>query len=164
TRVPIRRHIDPALIGRLRGILRQQKPDIVHTHLIHADLHGTLAARLAGVRRVITSRHNDNNFRRSLPMQIVNRLLWRMTDSGIAISGAIAQFCVEAEGAPATKLTTIHYGLPLAALDRKRAQAALRSELNIAPDALLVGMVCRLIEQKGVVYGLRGFAQVAAQF
>ena len=49
-------------------------------------------------------------------------------------------------------------------VDRKQARAALRGELQLPPDALLVGMVCRLIEQKGVVYGLRAFARIAPQF
>ncbi len=163
-RIPIYRHMDFPVIGRLRRALRTLRPDIVHTHLIHADLYGTAAAKLSGVRVVISSRHNDDNFRRLPPMRAVNRLLWRSTRAGIAISQAIARFCVEVEGAPADKITTIYYGLPPHEVDRKTARAALRQELELPADATLVGMVCRLIEQKGVVYGLRAFARLAPQF
>jgi glycosyltransferase involved in cell wall biosynthesis len=163
-RIPIYRHSDLRVIGRIRHVLRTLRPEIVHTHLIHADLYGTLAARLARVRTVISSRHNDDNFRRLLPVRTFHRLLWRMTDSGIAISQAIARFCIEVEGAPAGKITTIYYGLPLQIVDRKQARIALRHELKLPPDTPLVGMVCRLIEQKGVIYGLRAFARVASQF
>ena len=163
-RIPIYRHNDVQVIGRIRHVLRTLHPDIVHTHLIHADLYGTAAARLSRVRTVISSRHNDDNFRRLLPVRTFHRLLWLMTDAGIAISQAIARFCIEVEGAPARKITTIYYGLPLNIVDRKQARSALRDELKLSSDTTLVGMVCRLIEQKGVIYGLRAFARIEPQF
>ncbi len=140
------------------------RPDVVHTHLIHADLYGTLAARLARVRTVISSRHNDDNFRRLLPARLVNRLFWRLTNAGIAISQAIARFSISVEGAPPAKLTTVYYGLTFQPLDRKAAGSALRGELDLPASAPLIGMVCRLIDQKGVAYGLRAFARIAPQF
>jgi glycosyltransferase involved in cell wall biosynthesis len=163
-RVPIYRHLDYRVIGRLRAALRDLRPDIVHTHLIHADLYGTLAARLSRVRTVITSRHNDDNFRRLLPVRLLHRLFWRVSSGGIAISQAIARFCIDVEHAPASKITTIYYGMTPQEIDRNAARAALRRELGIPSAAPIVGMVCRLIEQKGVVYGLRAFARVAPQF
>src|SRR5688572_25553219 len=39
----------PPLLSQMRAVIAEQKPDIVHTHLIHGDIYGTLAARLAGV-------------------------------------------------------------------------------------------------------------------
>ena len=162
TRIPIKRHLDFGVIGRLRRALRAQHPDIVHTHLIHADLYGMAAAKLARVRTVISSRHNDNNFRRLLPVRLLHRLLWRLTSAGIAISGSIARFCVSVEGAPPAKITTVYYGLTFEPLDRKAAGSALRRELDLPANAPLIGMVCRLIDQKGVAYGLRAFARVAA--
>lgn len=165
-RVIIRRHVDPGLIGRLRRVLRDFKPDIVHTHLVHADLYGVPAARLAGVKRVVMSRHNDDQFRRLLPFRLMNGVTWRLVDAGIAISDAIARFCVEVESAPRGKVHTIHYGLdmPIQPLDHRRPRADLRRSLNLPADAPVLGIVCRLITQKGIVYGLRGFARVAPEF
>jgi glycosyltransferase involved in cell wall biosynthesis len=163
-RIPIHRHADFGVIGRLRAALRDLHPDIVHTHLIHADLYGTLAAKRAGVRTIISSRHNDDNFRRLLPMRTLHRLFWRMTSAGIGISQAITRFCIEVEGAPVPKMTTVYYGLTPQVMERKTARAALLRELRLPAETPLVGMVCRLIEQKGVSYALRAFAQIAGQF
>ena len=102
-RFVIRGDADPALFVRLARRLRTLRPDIAHTHLIHADLHGIPAARLARVPVVITSRHNDNAFRRKTPIKQVNAALWRMADAGIAISDHIARFVTGVEGAPAGK-------------------------------------------------------------
>ena len=59
-RVPIGRHLDFGVIGRLRTALRQLKPDIAHTHLLHADLYGGIAAKLARVRQVVTADDYDD--------------------------------------------------------------------------------------------------------
>ena len=161
-RIPIRRDLDPALWRDLVARMRAIQPDVVHTHLFHADLYGTLAARRAGVPYVVSSRHNDDKFRRRFPIRLLLRTLWRRTDAGIAISDAIRRFSIDVEGARPDQIRTIHYGLDPATVD---APAGMRTQLSdqigAQPDALLVGSVCRLIEQKGLMDGLRGFAQVA---
>ena len=45
----------PSTITRLAGLMRDAQCDVVHTHLWTADVLGGLAARLAGVRRVVSS-------------------------------------------------------------------------------------------------------------
>jgi glycosyltransferase involved in cell wall biosynthesis len=45
----------PRTITRLAGLMRDAQCDVVHTHLWTADVLGGLAARLAGVRRVVSS-------------------------------------------------------------------------------------------------------------
>jgi len=164
-RIPIRQHFDPALWRKLVRRFRRESPDLVHTHLIHADLYGITAARTARVPHVMTSRHNDDKFRYRLPLRVLNRVLWRQVDAGIAISEAIRRFSIEIEHAPPNRVHTIHYGLdPSAITAPPDARQALRAELGLSTDILLVGSICRLIEQKGLSYGLRGFAQVANRF
>ena len=161
----IRHHADVTLLPRLRQALEALAPDIVHTHLIHADLYGTLAARWIGV-PVISSRHNDDAFRYRRPVKMVNRMLWKMTTAGIAISDAIAQFSIMVEGARPEQMHRIHYGLEpsIRPLDRTEAKKKLTIELKLPVDVQLIGMVCRLVEQKGVGYGLEAFIQLAKSF
>lgn len=164
-RVIIRRHFDPGLWRRLAVRLRDARPDLVHTHLIHADLYGIPAARWAGVRGVVSSRHNDDRFRRWLPVRALSRWLWRQADAGIAISEAIRRFAIAYEGVSPQKIHTIHYGLDPASVHAPPdARTRLRQELGLPADAPLVGSVCRLIEQKGLDNALDGFAQVVAEF
>lgn len=165
-RMIIQRHSDVALINRLRRVFRQFKPDIVHTHLVHADSYAIPAAKLARVPIIISSRHNDNQFRRRLVFKVVNSGLWRMTNAGIAISEALRRFTTEVEGAPERKITTIHYGLkfPVEVIEPKTARATLRESLNLPSNALIIGAACRLVEQKGLRYGIEAFASIAADF
>jgi glycosyltransferase involved in cell wall biosynthesis len=163
--IVIRHHADVTLIPRLRQALETLAPDIVHTHLIHADLYGTLAASWTGI-PIISSRHNEDAFRYRAPVRLVNRTLWRMTTAGIAISDAIAQFSIKVEGARPEQIHRIHYGLDtsIRPLDRTEAKHKLFAELKLSIDVQLIGMVCRLIEQKGVRYGLEAFTRLANSF
>lgn len=164
-RLVIQRDLDPSLCTRLSARLHDLKPDVVHTHLLHADLYGIPAARRLGVPVIVSSRHNDNAFRRRTPIKQVNQFLWRMADAGIAISDSIARFTVEVEGAPKSKIHRIYYGLEATKpLDRNAARAAILRELNLPDDAALIGMVCRLTEQKGITYALQAFARLKDEF
>lgn len=166
-RLTIRGDADPLLLPQLRRTLHMIAPRIVHTHLLHADVYGIPAARLAGVPVVITSRHNDNAFRRRAGIRQMNRGLWSLVDAGIAISDSMKRFAVEVEGAPAHKMQTIRYGLEYQPRSPEAAAALrheVRRELTIDDDDPVIGMACRLVEQKGVPYAIEAFGRVAEQF
>ncbi len=167
TRLIISRDYDLPLLFRLRGALREIDPEIVHTHLIHADVYGYLAAKALGARRVISSRHNDDQFRHRPRWRRLNRWLWRRIDAGIAISDAIKRFTIDIEGAPADKVSVVRYGLDYSWLsdgDIEAARRELRAALKLDEKALILGIVCRLVEQKGLPYALEALRRVRADF
>lgn len=162
--VSLPRTASPATLIDLRRAIRALHPDIIHTHLIHGDVYGTVAARLAGVKRVIHSIHNDTPKFDRWPLRLMFRALWTQTDAGVCISKAVERYALKVEGAPADKLHQIYYGLPLPSprYDREAIRAKLASEVaGLPPLGIWVGIFSRLIEQKGIAYGLRAFAQIA---
>jgi glycosyltransferase involved in cell wall biosynthesis len=167
-RAVIRHSADPLTTRRLRDEFRQTQPHIVHTHLIHADLYGIPAARLLRVEgkrpRIVSSKHNDDAFRSRPELRAANRALWRMTDKGIAISEAVRRFSIETEGAKPEQIQTIYYGYPAPFGDPNTRRKAAREALNIATDEIIIGATCRLIAQKGLIYGIRAFAQIAERY
>lgn len=165
TTIIIRHHADLTLIPRIKTELERQAPDLIHTHLIHADLYGTLAARWAGV-PIISSRHNDDAFRYRTPVKMVNQQFWKLITAGIGISDAITQFSIDVEGATQAQMHRIHYGMDssIKGLDRGEAKKKLVIELNLPNNSTFVGMVCRLVAQKGVTYGLEAFCKIAREF
>lgn len=163
-RLGIARGFDLTLTGRLRDRLRLVQPDVLHTHLIHADLYGRLAARRIPL---VMTRHNDDAFRHKLPVRLLNRWLWASAKRGIVISQHLRRFAIQVEGAPADKLHVIPYGIhhvPLTQAQIEERRGALRRELKLDDDALLVGMVGRLTAQKGFDDGLRAFNLLARDF
>ena len=166
-RLIIRRDYDVRLINTLRRRFRAMQPDVVHTHLIHADVLAIPAARFAGVPVIITGRHNDDAFRRRLLIRTVNHRLWRSASAGIAISEAIRNFAAEVERAPASKIHVVPYGIDYASLSPQKttsARADLRRMLGVPDDALLIGTAARLIKQKGLSYALRALGQLKTDY
>jgi glycosyltransferase involved in cell wall biosynthesis len=137
--------------------IRAERPDLVHTHLVHADIYGGAAARLLGIPSVST-RHNDDRYLLG-PFRYVDRAFARPARKLIAISDAVRAF-LEHAGHDPEKLVTIRYGLdelPAAPSDPTPAAA------NVPPDAPLAVAVGRLIAQKDHPTLLRAFALVRAK-
>ncbi len=152
--------LDAVTWVRLWRRIRHERPTVVHTHLMHADLYGITAARVARVPLVITTRHNDDAFRRRLPLRLLNRMLWSRVDAGIAVSQSLVRFSRTVEGA-AVPIRAIHHGI---ASVPAASRAASRASLDLPPNAVIIGAVCRLTRQKGVPYLLEAFAAITTSF
>ncbi len=72
--ISMRSNLDPFLLLRLVKYIRGHPGQIVHTHLIHADLYGTLAARVVGVPAVVSTKHGYNPWRKRLCYAHLDRL------------------------------------------------------------------------------------------
>jgi glycosyltransferase involved in cell wall biosynthesis len=155
----IRRDLDPMCLIDVYQRIRRGAVDLVHTHLIHADLYGGLAARLAGVRPIVSTRHNDDSFRRRSSMRVLTRWSSRSSARVVTPSRYLADFTRRMEGVAPEKIRTIPYAVE----DTARVGGdGIRREIGIEPDAPLVVTVGRLIEQKGHRYLLQAWPRVTA--
>jgi glycosyltransferase involved in cell wall biosynthesis len=139
------RDIDPVLLVRLA---RELRADVVHTHLVHADLYGGLAAKLRGS-KLVSTKHNDDPFRTGA-FRYVERGISRLADRVIAITDSLRRFTIEDVGVPAAKVETIHYGLD--ALPEAWGENP-RSDVPAHARVLLA--VSRLVPQKGIDVAIR---------
>ena len=144
-RIPAPRDLDPLLLAR---VVRASRADIVHTHLVHADVYGGIAARLRGA-KLVSTKHNDDPFRAGA-FRYVERALGRAADRVITITEALRRFTVEQVGLPAGKVETIHYGL-----DDLPAAWGENPPDDVPADARILLAVSRLTAQKGVDVALR---------
>ncbi len=154
--VAIRYDFDPFCFLALINYFKHVKPALVHTHLLHGDCYGIAAARMAGIKNIISSKHNDDAFRRRQPIKLLNYVLNRKTSRIIAISDWVARFTHEVEGVAQDKITTIYYGIEpaQASLDRN----IMRASLNLGKEDIVVGIIARLVAQKGHRYLIDAFA------
>lgn len=144
-RLPAPRDIDPLLLARL---VRSLRADIVHTHLVHADAYGGVAAKLRGA-RLVSTKHNDDPFRTG-PFRHVERALCMLDDRVIAITDSLRDFTVERVGVPAAKVETIHYGLD----DLPEAWGVNPAD-DVPEGARVLLAVSRLTQQKGLDVAVR---------
>jgi glycosyltransferase involved in cell wall biosynthesis len=143
------RDVDPALAIHVRRAVRSA--DLVHTHLVHADVYGAL-----GARRLVSTKHNDDPFRAGA-FRFVERALAHRASRVIAITQALARFQIERVGLPADKVEVIHYGLD----DLPQAWGANPPD-PVPPGARVLLCVCRLEPQKGVDVAIQALAGIPA--
>jgi glycosyltransferase involved in cell wall biosynthesis len=146
-RVPAPRDADPALALRVGRAVRGA--DLVHTHLVHADVYGAL-----GARRLVSTKHNDDPFRAG-SFRYIERALAHRASCVIAITHALARFQIERVGLPADKVEVIHYGL-----DELPGAWGANPADRVPPDARVLLCVCRLEPQKGVDVAIEALAQI----
>jgi glycosyltransferase involved in cell wall biosynthesis len=144
-RIPAPRDLDPLLLARL---VRDVRADVVHTHLVHADVYGGLAAALRGT-ALVSTKHNDDPFRTGR-FRYVERTLARLSRRIVTITEALRRFVVEEVGIPAAKVETIHYGL-----DELPAPWGENPPDDVPADARVLLSISRLVEQKGMDVAVR---------
>ena len=147
-RVAAPRDLDPRLVRAIRRAAREV--DLVHTHLVHADVYGAL-----GDRPLVSTKHNDDPFRAGA-FRFVERALARRTAKIIAITQALARFQIERVGLPAEKVEVVHYGLD----EPPVAWGTNPPEENGVPEERVALAVCRLEPQKGVDVAVEALADV----
>jgi glycosyltransferase involved in cell wall biosynthesis len=152
-------HLDPSLTQKLTDRLRRQSPDVVHTHLVHADVYGLRAAGRAGITATVSSRHDNNPFRRRAVMRWITRHSMRNARCVVAISNALAGFVRDVEGVDNAPIISIPYGLDPVEVNQAR-QIEARATLGCPDGRILVGVVGRLIRQKGMDVALDAFARI----
>ncbi len=146
---------DLCTLFKLWRLMRQFKPDVVHTHTAKAGFVGRLAAWLVRVPVRVHTFHG-HVFRGYFGPQKtqmflrLERLAGRITDKLITISPMLKDELVnEFHIAPAGKFTIVPLGLDLAPFAAApRYSGAFRAEFGIPEEAPLVGIVGRLVPIK----------------
>jgi glycosyltransferase involved in cell wall biosynthesis len=145
--------VSPRMAAAVTGAVKACRPDVLHTHLVHGDIYGSIAARALRL-RLVSSRHNDDRYLLG-PFRHVDRVFARPARRIIAISDAVRRF-LEQAGLPRDKLVTIRYGL-----DELPAAPSevLPEDLGLSASSALILAIGRLTAQKDHATLLRAFAR-----
>ena len=119
---------------------------LVHTHLLKADVWGSLAARLSGV-TVISSKHNAEAVLQNPAIGALHGLISLLNHRIIALSSAVAEYMAQTGRITGPRLVVIHYGLDPAPPPDSTSYGV-RHELAIPPYAPLALCLARLDPQK----------------
>ena len=139
--------VDPVAMGRLVRHVTRLRPDLVHTWLFAANAYGRVAARLAGVGRIVAGERCVDRWK-SWHQLAIDRRLVRWTDRIVTNSPGVRDFYVQ-HGLPAEKFTVIAGGVPVHERSAE-SRSALLAELGLPAAARLIGAIGRLWPQKRV--------------
>jgi glycosyltransferase involved in cell wall biosynthesis len=149
---------DRLVVPALRRLMREQRIDLVHTHLYHANLYGRLAARREGI-PAIASVHNTYK-KRKWYRHLINRWLARKTFVVTAGSEDVERDLLEVDRLPSTKVVRLPNSIDLARVDTALSVAEAKQRFGFTPSDLVIGTVGRVEEQKGQAFLLEAFAKL----
>ncbi|MEM8735368.1 MAG: glycosyltransferase [Planctomycetota bacterium] len=145
--------LDPFAIFRLRRMLQELKPALVHTWLFAGNSYGRYAAKRAGVPAIVAGERCVDPWKRWWHHRI-DRWLSKSTDKIVCNTGAIRDFYTQ-HGIPGELFDVIPNAVtsPAAQVLDAETKGQRRSEvfkrLGMEPRGRLVGAVGRLWKQKG---------------
>jgi glycosyltransferase involved in cell wall biosynthesis len=150
-------HRDAAAVAELVQVLRALRPDIVHTHNPKPGVYGRLVARAVGVPAVVNTVHGLY----ALPEEPLRKRALVYGLERLAASCSRAELVQNPEdletlrriGVPDHRLVLLGNGIDLTRFDPERIaparRAALRGAIGAEPDDVVVGVVGRLVWEKG---------------
>jgi len=138
---------DPWALRRLKRILSDWRPDILHTWLFAANSYGRLAIGRPRDTKVIVSERCVDSWKSRWQLWFDRKLIPK-TDLLVGNSQAVADFYSKL-GVPEARLRVIHNGVDIPDPPKTSRQQILK-ELGIPENARVVGYVGRLAPQKRI--------------
>ncbi|HEX2458408.1 MAG TPA: glycosyltransferase [Vicinamibacterales bacterium] len=151
---------DPRFVLQLARLLRRTKPDILHTHSWGTLVEGLIAARLAGVRRVVHGEHGTMEMRGRNVM--VQRWAWGRVDRVLSVSSRLAERMSSSVEFPRERIRVIRNGIDTTRFTPARRETA-RRKLGLRDDDVAVGTAGRLVPVKDQATLLAALARLTSE-
>ena len=159
----------PITILRLIQLIRRERPAVVHTYLVVANIVGSLAIRLAGAGCVVVTSRRDMGEDLTEVQRRLQLLSVRWSDRILVNSSAVRQVALDAEKIPQEKISLLLNGVDLPS--EPVGQAPPQSvggqgpdvREGLPPDAQVIGMVGNLRPVKGHDVVLRALPEILKQ-
>lgn len=149
---------DLKAMGQLWRILRRERPEVLHTHNPKPGVYGRILGRLAGVPIVVNTVHGlyatpDSTFARKVVIYALEALASRFSDAELVQNPEDLELLRRFHIAPTDKLELLGNGVDLERFNPEKARSyreETRAELGLRPDDIAIGMVGRLVAEKGI--------------
>jgi L-malate glycosyltransferase len=146
---------------KITKIIKENNIDIVQTYHFKSDTYGVLVSKLAGVKKIISSRRDTGDLKK--PRQILlNRLVNRFIDHFIMVSDKVGRKITGAEKIDSGRIDTIYNGVDLNkySVSNNGQAIAVRKELSIPLDAFVIGTTAVFRPEKGYDIFLEGIRRI----
>ncbi|MEM8875238.1 MAG: glycosyltransferase family 4 protein [Planctomycetota bacterium] len=142
-------------VGRLRSLIRERKPDVVHTHSSKAGILGRYAAHKENVPAIVHTIHglaftaSTSKFVNTGYVHAERRAA-RWCHKIVCVADAMAKQSLARNIGQPDQYVTVHSGMDVEPfLDPPVPRADVRQQLGLADDHVAVGTIARLFDLKG---------------
>lgn len=149
-RGPVNGWLDFLALNRMVRFFKEERVDLVHTHLVRADIYGRIASQISGI-PVITTVHNTEEHHTSTNacdsiVRYLDKVTIRSCERVVAVSEAVKRLLCGVYGLAESKVIVVHNGIAAGArVGSGHAKEVIRSEGEI-----VLCTVARLHRQKGL--------------
>lgn len=154
--------VDLRCMAALWKFWKEQGVDLVHAHQYTPFFYAMAARRLGRRPPVLFTEHG--RFWPDYPRRkrmLFNRLVLRRRDRVVGVGEAVRRALITNEGIPADRASVIYNGVDFHLADAADDRAAVRQELGIGPETLLVLQIARLDYLKDHATAIRAIERVA---
>ena len=143
------RELDPRWAWRLRALVRERRIDVVHVHSPYVAAVARLSLRTlpSGTRPAVVATEHNRWPRHAAATRLANRLTIGLDDADLAVSADVR----DTMGPHVRdRVEVLVHGVDLAAVRAAASEReAVRAELGIGPDEVVVGTVANFRAEKG---------------
>jgi glycosyltransferase involved in cell wall biosynthesis len=148
--------LDRKAYRAIKQVIRDFKPDVVHTHSAKAGALGRLAASACGVPAILHTFHGHvfHSYFSPLKTRVfleIERYLARKSSAIIGIGEQMKHEVAEVyKVCPPEKVRIVRYGYDLSMFtdDQEKKRAAFRSTYNLNDDEIAIGIIGRIVPIK----------------
>lgn len=153
-------------IWQLKKFFTQTNPDIVHAHLVDACLAGLTAAKLAGIKNRIHTRHHGTECHEYYPHGVYyDKYVNRLSKKIMATSNVVKEILVDWENVPSEKVSVINHGFDFAEFATNTGRiATLREKYQLSNHSPIIGVISRFDQWKGIQYIIPAFAELKKEY
>ena len=141
--------VDLFLPFRIARLLKKEKIDIVHTHDSSANLYGSVAGKLAGVKVIINTEHGGIYFE-TRRKRLINRILCLLNDREICVSNNVKKDLLSM-GLSSKRLTVIHNGIDFDRFDLQMDKNNIRKGFGFNNSDFIITTIGRLSGEKNQI-------------
>jgi glycosyltransferase involved in cell wall biosynthesis len=157
----------PILLIWIINLFRRYRPDIVHAHLLDANLLAIPAALICGIKkRVYTRHHSTYHFDYHPHMVKYDKLINRLSTHVVSISQNVSDVLIKMENVPPDKVHLVNHGFLLEKFlsPDQVSVKALHAAYNPQNKRPVIGVISRLTEWKGVHFIIPAFKRLLSDY
>lgn len=139
-----------------KKIIESYQPDVVHSHMVHANIFARISRNFIKMKRLICSAHSNNEGGRL--RMLAYRLTHQLSEITTNVSIDAALNFEKLNAVPKGKILTIYNGIDLTRFDKRDANESLRSELGLDIHTRIFLAVGRFHDAKDYPNLLNAFA------
>lgn len=164
---------DITALFHLFSYFKKEKFDIVHTHTIKPEFYGQIAAKLSGVPIVINTIHGldfgeETSLFKKWLFIFLEMIAAKCSDTIFTVSKSVIETAIKEKICRQSLLKYLGRDIDTGRFDPKRFSEEFiinkKKQFRINPNKRVVGIVARLVEEKGYLELFESFKQVLLKF